>query len=549
MKRRSFIRNISASSLGAFALANIPVRVFAKNNALFRAAAAGDNDNVLIFIQLHGGNDALNTLVPIDRYSDYFYHRANIALPDSGPRAILNVDDSIPVSDQVGLHPDMEDFRTLYREGKAVIVQNVGYPDMNMSHFRGRDLVFMGLDGNDDDLNVSSGWMGRFLNHEYPDYPEEYPTDEMEDPIALELGSDLSLAFHRENGIPIGLNIPNPEGFFDFINNAGIASDQLYPVEGHAGIELEYLWQFKEMTNIYAERLQEVYAAGTNSSVEYPEEYTGPAPPNFVHNPLSGQLRIIARLLSGGIKTRIFLCRIGGFDTHGNQVDQTDHTLGAHAALLYHLSSAIKAFQDDLAQLGQEDRVLTMTFTEFGRRVYSNASYGTDHGTSTPVFLFGKALHGKIHGTNPDLNDLDGGNMKYNIDYRQIYTSVVQDWFGADDEAMQETGFDEWVGQKLDLFGLVSTDDIHLQKNTKSIVLYPNPAKNQVSVKFYNPKQTETTIVIYDVYGKKIMERKLGLLTYGYHEISLQIYDLKRGNYICRVITQNSERTEQLVVY
>ncbi len=549
MRRRSFIRNISAGSLGAFALANIPVRVFAGNNALFKAAAAGDSDNVLIFVQLHGGNDALNTLVPIDRYSDYFFHRANIALPDSGPRAILNVDDSIPVADQVGLHPDMEDFRTLYNEGKAVIVQNVGYPDMNMSHFRGRDLVFMGLDGNDDDLNVSSGWMGRFLNHDYPGYPEEYPNEQMQDPIALELGSDLSLAFHREDGIPIGLNIPNPEGFFDFINGAGIKSEELYPVDGHAGVELEYLWQFKEMTSEYAERLQEVYAAGTNSSIEYPDEYPGPAPSNFVHNPLSGQLRIIARLLSGGIKTRIFLCRIGGFDTHGNQVDQVDHTLGGHAALLYHLSSAIKAFQDDLAQLGLEDRVLTMTFTEFGRRVFSNASYGTDHGTSTPVFIFGKALQGKIVGTNPDLNDLDNGNMKYNIDYRQIYTSVVQDWFGANDEAMQETGFTEWIGQRIDLFGLVSNEEIKLRKYPGTIKLFPNPATNRVSVAFFIPKRTEVVIKVFNIYGKKVLEKNPGILAQGNHSIPLQISDLKQGNYVCKVSTKYHSGTEQLVVY
>ncbi|NJK85840.1 MAG: DUF1501 domain-containing protein [Bacteroidales bacterium] len=113
--------------------------------------------------------------------------------------------------------------------------------------------------------------------------------------------------------------------------------------------------------------------------------------------------------------------------------------------MLYHLSSAVEAFQNDLAALGLENKVLTMTFTEFGRRVYSNDSYGTDHGTSTPVFLFGKGLKGGVLGGNPNLSNLDNGNLIYNVDYRQIYTSVVQDWFGANDEAMEETGFNEWI--------------------------------------------------------------------------------------------------------
>jgi uncharacterized protein (DUF1501 family) len=328
----------------------------------------------------------------------------------------INLDDSIPVQDQAGLHPDMIAFKTLYDQNKAVIVQNVGYPDMNMSHFHGRDIMYMGVDGNDDNSGVSSGWMGRWLDTEYPGYPEGYPNDNMPDPIAIEMGSAMSIAFHRDDGIPIGMNVQSPEEFYNLINGVGNPETLLYRPEGHAGDELEYLWEFEAMSNVYASRLRDVYLAGTNSSVDYPEEYPNPAPANFINNPLSGQLRLIARLISGGIKTRIFLCRIGGFDTHAAQVDPSNSSYGAHAALLYHLSSSIKAFQDDLANMGLEDKVLTMTFTEFGRRVYSNESLGTDHGTSTPVFIFGKAVDGKIIGASPDLTDLNNGNLRYSVD-------------------------------------------------------------------------------------------------------------------------------------
>lgn len=538
MKRRDFIRNMSIGGLGTITLAGYPVRLLTGNHALKAAAMASSNDNVLIFVQMHGGNDALNTLVPIDQYNTYYKNRANIAIPDYGSRKFINVDQSIPVQDQVGLHPDMKDFKTLYDEGKAVIVQNVGYPHMNMSHFRGRDIVFMGMDGNTADTAPdSSGWMGRFLDKEYPNYPTGYPSSSMPDPIAIELGEAMSIAFQRSNGIPIGLNVSSPQAFYDLINSVGSGIDYrkvsyAWP-EGYAGDELKYLWQFEGMTDIYAGRLKQVYDAGKNSTVQYPEKYPHPAPSGFIDNPLSGQLRLIARLLDGGIKTRIFLCRIGGFDTHAAQVESYDPTLGEHAALLYHLASSIKAFQDDLASLNIEDKVLTMTFTEFGRRVHSNGSYGTDHGTATPVFLFGKALKPSIQGTNPDLNDLDNGNLKYTTDYRSIYSAVVKDWFGASDVAMQATRFSQFADNRIDLFGILNVDNAVLKlKQTKC---YPNPATVSVNFQFMIEKPGSASITILNTLGQKVKHVVVDNLTYGVQTVPVSISDLKPGNYVYRI--------------
>lgn len=532
MKRRDFIRNIAASTAGTFTLAGTPVRILAGNTALKMAAAASDSENVLIFIQLHGGNDALNTLIPVDQYAVYHDIRANIAIPDHGGdgKQYINVDENIPVADQVGLHPAMIDFKELYDQEKAVIVQNVGYPDMNGSHFRGRDLVFMGLDGNDDNSDVRSGWMGRYLDHEYPGYPDEYPTPDMPDPIAIEMGNSMSLAFHRGDGIPIGLNIASPQAFYDLISGVGNYNLNFYRPDGHAGDELEYLWQFQDMSNVYAGRLKDVYDAGSNSSVNYPEEYPFPAPVSYLFNPLSGQLRLIARLLKGGIKTRIFVCRIGGFDTHANQVLEDDATLGTHAALLYHLSTAVRAFQDDLANLELEERVLSMTFTEFGRRAHSNNSLGTDHGTSTPVFLFGKSLQGKIVGTNPDLNNLNGGNLQWDIDYRRIYTSVVQDWFGADPEAMEATGFGEWVDQRIDLFGVTGTED--LQQSKDAVKCFPNPAHHNINLQFFVNEPADIHIRIVNTGGKDVLMQNAGIHRYGSQQFYINISSLTPGNYI-----------------
>ena len=502
MKRREFIRKLSITGTAGLTLSGIPISLLGGNQALKRLALQSNNDNVLVFIQLHGGNDALNTLIPVSQYNEYYNLRPNIAIPDFGTRSFINVDSSTDEKIQVGLHPDMLSFKQMYDQGKVAIVQNVGYPDMNLSHFRGRDIVFMGGDAQSD---YESGWMGRFLDNSYPGYPDSYPSSEMPDPIGLELSGTLSLAFHRENGIPIGLNIGNPEQFYQLITNVGVDPPITLP-SSHAGDELRYIMEFEKKSNQYAERLKNIYNAGTNSSVEYPEIYPF-ATIQGSENPLSGQLKLIARLLKGGIKTRIFLVRIGGFDTHGEQVETYDSTLGVHAALLYHLSSAIKAFYDDLQQLGMDHKVMGITFTEFGRRAYSNASYGTDHGTSTPVFLFGTGLNPGIYGQNPDLSDLRNGNLKYEIDYRQIYTSIVQDWFGADRDTLVKTGFNDWVDNKLPLVG---TTDVKNQKAIdEQLHIYPNPIQSDLNFYLFLEKQSQVEVNIYKAGGQLVKKVQL----------------------------------------
>ncbi|RLE06300.1 MAG: hypothetical protein DRJ13_00545 [Bacteroidetes bacterium] len=193
-------------SAAGITLGGVPMNLLAANSPMARLAADSANDKVLVFIQLHGGNDGLNTLIPISQYDDYYNLRPNIAIRHTGTRSYLNVDETVDENAQVGLHPDMLAFKEMYDQEKVAIIQNVGYPDMNLSHFRGRDVVFMGGDEGENN-QYSSGWMGRYLNNIYPGYPDDFPSETMEDPIGIELSGTLSLAFHRENGIPIGLNI------------------------------------------------------------------------------------------------------------------------------------------------------------------------------------------------------------------------------------------------------------------------------------------------------------------------------------------------------
>ena len=532
MNRRRFIGNVSKTGALAVFLGNIPVRLLALDKNTVNALMDANSDRVLILIQMHGGNDGLNTVIPIDQYSVYYNLRPNIALSDTGSRKILTLSDSI------GIHPDMNFFKELYDQGRASIVQNVGYENMNLSHFRGRDIMFMGGGSND---YYNSGWMGRFLDKEYPGYPENYPTDTMKDPLALEIGSSFSLAFHREDGIPVGFNVQSPQQFYDLISGVGVQPPIAFP-DSHAGDELRYLMEFEKQSNVYAGRLKDVYNAGHNTAgINYPETYPLNADPRFVNNPLSGQLQLIARLLSGGIKTRIFLTRIGGFDTHAEQVEQYNTSLGGHAALLYHISAAMKAFQDDLAGQGLEDKVLSMTFTEFGRRAFSNASYGTDHGKSFPTLMFGSALKGGIIGANVNLSDLDNGNLRYTVDYRQVYTTVLSDWFGASNQTLTDIYFGDWVDKKVDL---IEDSMVLSDKTVKSFEIskfYPNPVRDIANVVLKLNYPSDVILRVYDTAGRLLIENDLGIQNAGYLQADFSVSGLPAGIYQCYVIAGNDK--------
>ena len=527
MKRRQFIRNISAGSAAGLTLGGIPLNLLAGNQDLKKLAAASDNDNVLIFIQLHGGNDGLNTLIPVKQWEAYYNLRPGIAINNSGTNGYIEVDPGVDEDKRVGLHPEMGAFKELYDEGKVAIIQNVGYPEMNLSHFRGRDVVFMGGDESGEH-DYQSGWMGRYLNNIYPGYPEDYPSENMADPLGIELSGTLSLAFHRENGIPIGLNVGNPQQFYELINSVGTDPPIVFP-ESHAGKELEYIMEFEKKSNQYADRLRYVYNAGSNT-IDYRDNYPYSSPAKA--NSLASQLKLIARLISGGIKTKIFLCRIGGFDTHGEQVIEGETSKGVHASLLYNMSTAVKDFYDDLNNLGVDNRVLSLTFTEFGRRASANESLGTDHGTATPVFVFGTSLNSGIYGENPSLakEDLPNNNLIYNIDYRRIYTSVIQDWFQGDDQALIDTGFAAWVEDKIEIISTTGVPSRSPGKSLTEIELFPNPVEHTLHIRCQLARRGELTYYIVDSSGRKL-KSMVTQGEFGPNRFSMVVDDLPAGTY------------------
>jgi len=550
MDRRRFIKRLSAASATPFLLNGQIVKAITADSPLMKMLAASDSDRILIFIQLHGGNDGLNTIIPITNHTEYQLARANIAIPKDGDRALLELDPDLPEEQKVGVHPDMTGFRDMFLQKRAAVVRDVGYDNMNMSHFRSRDIWFM---GGDYDEYIPSGWMGRFLDQEYPGYPDDYPNDDMPDPLGLEMGSDVTLAFQRENSIPAGIAIANPDAFYDLINSVGgeTPPETSYP-DNHYGDEMRYLASMEIKSNDYAARLKEVYDAGSNSpNVTYPTQYPNPAPIPYINNPLADQLKIIARLISGGSKTRIYLCRIGGFDTHADQVEGFDNTYGRHAALLYHVSQTAKAFHDDLADQGIEDKVLSMTFSEFGRRVYSNESFGTDHGKAGPILLFGSGLKGGVYGNNPDFNDLDNGNLRHQFDYRQVYTTVLSDWLGSPDSSIVDTGFGDYLDQKLDLIAnplAVNDIDDEYKGLSRLDDCYPNPADTYTTINYHIEEGGFVHLRIFNLSGKVVKEVVNKQQAPGSYSVNVDVSGLNSGNYIYRLEAGGFKRAKKLII-
>lgn len=542
MKRRQFIKTAAkAAAITPILINGLPMRALSQSE-LSANSLIDLGENILVLIQLHGGNDGLNTLVPIQQYGTYNSLRSNIAIPNSGSRKYINLDSTLAAADQVGLHPDMTNMKAMYDSGLVNIVQGVGYSNTNFSHFRSRDIWFM---GGDYDQYKSSGWMGRYLDHIYPDYPDAYPTTEMPDPLGLEIGLSVSLGYYRDLGIPTAIATSDPGTFSDVISSLGGPNPTVIP-DDHYGMELQYIMDLFANANDYATQLQNRYNAGTNH-VTYPGTgagtgympYTGAAPGYLLKNELGPQLQTIARLIQGGSKTKIYLVRLNNFDTHNAQVQTGDPTHGAHGALLYHLSNAVKAFFDDLAISGMDEKVLAMTFTDFGRRPESNGSLGTDHGTTSPTFVFGKYVQPGIIGTNPSLTSFDDtGNLLVQNDYRQVITSVLCDWLGADMTTLQAVELDSFASGKL---GIISgIENPSFTHSGIEIKVYPNPIKDVANIEIKSTESVQVQLKLTDVNGTELWQKESYLFG-GTNYINQDLSQLSTGFYLLNIYHNDSQ--------
>ena len=362
-----------------------------------------DDGRVLVLIQLDGGNDGLNTVIPLDQYKNLITVRKNILIPEN---KVLALNDS----SFTGLHPALKALQSLYKDKQLSIVQGVGSPNPDLSHFKSIDTWHSGADtGN----TVYTGWLGRYIDHDTGYEADKYNGD----PPAIQIGHSLSKLLqgsHANSGTVVG----NLDFFYELdLGNYNVMSDV-------ANNPLSFIRRAAIESKDHLQKVKIAAGRQKNLSSLYPPQG---------NNMLADQLKTAARLIGGGLKTKIYIANLTGFDTHYNQVETGDATKGDHADLLAKLSAAIAAFNDDLFQMGKQDKVVTMVYSEFGRRIKSNSGYGTDHGTSAPVMLFGGKVKGGLIGQNPEIAAglTADDNLPMQHDFRSVYASVLHGWFGV----------------------------------------------------------------------------------------------------------------------
>jgi len=509
MKRRNFLKNAVQASVALPSLINgFSFHAFGNSSPFLQSllAANTETDHVLVIIQLNGGNDGLNTVIPIQFHANYAAARANIFIPENKALKLTN-------NNAIGLHPSMTGLRDMYNNGKLKIVQSVGYPQPSFSHFRATDIWMSASDSNN---VVNSGWAGRYLNTEYPNFPNGYPNSAMQDPLAIQIGSATSLTLQGP-AVSMGMSITNPSNFYNLINGISDTAPNT-----PAGKELQYIRLVAQQTQQYASVIKDA-ASKVPTQATYPTA-----------NSLADQLKIVARLIKGGLKTRVYMVNYGGFDTHAIQVNNTDTTTGSHANLLKNVSDAIAAFQKDLEFLQIDHRVAGMTFSEFGRRIKSNASIGTDHGTAAPLFIFGKNVLGGTLGNTPNIatNVAVGDNLPFQYDFRSVYATMLANWL-----CVSETDLSQIMLKNFQTLPLVNTLSCKKAANLAGDILisnYPNPFTSSTVITFKTTGD-HTLIQIIDTTGRVVENLVDKVYTAGTYTVVFNAANYPNGVYYARL--------------
>jgi uncharacterized protein (DUF1501 family) len=391
IKRRGFLQ------VGSLATASMMMPKFLKAFEKPNYVPAGNK--VVVVIQFSGGNDGLNTVIPVTN-DIYYKERRTIGIAK---------DKAFKLTDEVGLHPSLAAFKGLYDDGSLSILNNVGYPNPDRSHFRSMDIWQSASASNE---YVNTGWVGRYLDAQCKGCDK--PTQ------ALELDDMLSLALKGvdNNGLafkdPRRLYSTSKEKFYKDIS------------ESHKSTETTVDYLYKTMSE-------------TISSADYifQQSKLNPSAQTYPNSSLGKDLKTISSLILSDINTKVYYVSLGSFDTHAGQENQ-------QKKLFDELNDAVKAFTSDLKSNGRFDDVLMMTFSEFGRRVSQNASNGTDHGTANNMFFIGGGLKEKgLLNEMPNLADLNEGDLKYKVDFRNVYATVINKWLGVDDKLILGKTFEK----------------------------------------------------------------------------------------------------------
>lgn len=391
--RRSFIKTTGLATFGLSTILGKTPILTAAESAWLSMIQNNHEDKILVLINLNGGNDGLNTV--IDRFNDEYYSiRPTIAIQESN---------LWPLTPNIGMHGATQNLQPLWDNGQMKVIQNVGYANPNYSHFRSSDIW---ASASESDVVDDTGWIGRYIQEEFPAFLEAQPTT----PPAIQIGVQTDLTFKGDE-MASALAFRNPGEFYQLAS-----SGNLYPTDHLTNspydTELTFVRRTANSAFRYSNTIRQAYNSARSNS-NYPDVNLGRS------------LSIVSRLIKGGLKTKVYMVTIGGFDTHANQAD-------FHALLLQRLADSVSAFYSDLGnELSQ--KVLSMTFSEFGRTIFENGSVGTDHGTGAPILMFGGQIGQGIVGSPPNLLDLDHyGDPYFDIDFKDVYNTVINQWFGID---------------------------------------------------------------------------------------------------------------------
>lgn len=370
-----------------------------------RGKPGSADDRILVVVQLSGGNDGLNAVVPYGM-ADYYRARPRMAVEEKNVLKLAKVDG-------IGLNPEMADLKAMIEEGQASIVQGVGYPNPNRSHFTSMDIWHTA----DPNGGRGFGWIGKALDEARASAGGKLDATAcvciMQDtPLAANGRVVKPIAFERANLFRwTGGDLhPALAKEYDKLNRAGVLDVQGVRTEGPAD-QAAFIMRTALDAQVASDKIRT--AVGNAGGGGFPG------------NQLGNHLRMVAAMIRAELPTRVYYVSLGGFDTHAGQPDR-------HGRLLREFTSAVRAFHTELKSIGQQERVLTFAFSEFGRRVAQNASNGTDHGTAGPVFLFGPMVRPGVLGEHPSLADLDKGDLIHNADFRSVYAGILQNWMKID---------------------------------------------------------------------------------------------------------------------
>ena len=368
---------------------------------IIRQAKGGKSasDTVLVVCQLSGGNDGLNTVIP---YSDSQYYSLR---PTLGIREAQ----AIKLNDHIALHPSMQPLADLYKKGKVAIIQNVGYPQPNRSHFRSMEI----WQSASPDNKLKYGWVGRHFD-------QQATIGQLNPVVALGLSTEKPKSLDAKTA-----SIPCFASLADMQSMVGDPDMEamLRRIQG------------SDSANAGTRVVQQANKTAFDAMSILSKKLGTYTPSGAYGNDSFGQgFKQIAQLLATSPQTRLVYFSASGFDTHARQAD-------SHSKLLGGFSNAIAAFQGEMEAIGKADKIVVLVFSEFGRRTFENTSGGTDHGAAAPMFLIGNRVKGGLHGPNPNLTDLSDGDLKFTTDFREVYATAVDDWLGGDSTVVLGTKF------------------------------------------------------------------------------------------------------------